>query len=213
MENEKVFAMARFYLLESSGARTYQYVWKDTALGPPMQHQCEACGRTVSEGTFSGPHHLILEGGPKYPDRLEFTGAGGSPLLLSERAAAVFAANGITGIAETVSVRTARESGDPPDNAPRYVLAKISGRIELDLPKMCLKKKKLCSVCGSFEWNRQRMYPLFLDESAWDGSDLCRVDSIPGYVVCTARVVELVKKQKLKGFSFDALQDPADKFL
>ena len=194
----------RFYLLEGSGS-TYQYAFRDTALGSLEQRECEACGRPLSQWRFSGPHHLILEGGPKYPDRLEFTGAGGSPLLLSERAAAVFAANGITGIAETVPVRTSRESGDLPDNAPRYVLAKISGRIELDLPKMCLKKKKLCSVCGSFEWNRQRLYPLFLDESAWDGSDLCRVDSIPGYVVCTAKVVELVKKQKLKGFSFQAL--------
>lgn len=85
------------------------------------------------------------------------------------------------------------------------MLARICGRIELDLPKMGLKKKKLCRVCGGFEWNRQRLSPLLLDASAWDGNDICRVDSIPGYVVCTDRVVALVKKQKLKGFSFRAL--------
>ena len=70
---------------------------------------------------------------------------------------------------------------------------------------MGLKKKKRCRVCGGFEWNRQRLSPLHLDASAWDGNDLCRVDSIPGYVICTDNVVALVKKQQLKGFSFRAL--------
>ena len=195
----------QFYLLECSGKSACQYARKDTALDSLVQRQCEACGRTLSQWSFSGPHHLLLEGGPKYPDRLEFTGAGGSPLLLSQRAAAVFRQNGITGIAEFVPVRTARESGPLPEDAPEYVLARICGRIELDLGKMCLKKKRLCSVCGSFEWNRQRLSPLYLDASTWDGSDLCRVNSIPGYVVCTDRVVALVKKQKWKGFSFRSL--------
>ena len=144
-------------------------------------------------------------GGSKYPDHLEFTGAGGAPLLLSRRAADAFRENGITGIEETVPVQTVRESGPLPEGAPEYVLARVRGRIELDLPKMGLKKKKLCRVCGGFEWNRQRLSPLLLDASTWDGSDLCRIDSIPGYVICTDRVVALVKKQKLKGFSFWAL--------
>ena len=194
----------RFYLLEGSGS-TYQYAFLDTALGSLEQGKCEACGRTRSRWRFSGPHRFLLEGGPKYPDRLEFTGAGGAPLLLSRRAADVFRENGITGIGEIVPVQTEHESGPLPEGAPEYVLARICGRIELDLPKMGLKKKKLCRVCGGFEWNRQRLSPLLLDASAWDGSDLCRVDSIPGYVVCTDRVVALVKKQKLKGFSFRAL--------
>ena len=194
----------RFYLLEGSGG-TYQYAFRDTSLGSLEQGKCEACGRTRSRWRFSGPHRFLLEGGPKYPDRLEFTGAGGAPLLLARRAADVFRENGITGIGEIVPVQTEHESGPLPEGAPEYVLARICGRIELDLPKMGLKKKKLCRVCGGFEWNRQRLSPLLLDASAWDGSDLCRVDSIPGYVVCTDRVVALVKKQKLKGFSFRAL--------
>ena len=195
----------QFYLLECSGKSACQYAWKDTALDSLVQRQCEACGRTLSQWSFSGPHHLLLEGGPKYPDRLEFTGAGGAPLLLSRRAADAFRENGITGIEETVPVQTAQESGPLPEGAPEYVLVRICGRIDLDLPKMGLKKKKLCRVCGGFEWNRQRLSPLLLDASAWDGNDLCRVDSIPGYVICTDNVVALVKKQKLKGFSFRAL--------
>ena len=194
----------RFYLLEGSGS-TYQYAFLDTALGSLEQGKCEACGRTRSRWRFSGPHRFLLEGGPKYPDRLEFTGAGGAPLLLARRAADVFRENGITGIGEIVPVQTEHESGPLPEGAPEYVLVRICGRIELDLPKMGLKKKKLCRVCGGFEWNRQRLSPLLLDASAWDGNDICRVDSIPGYVVCTDRVVALVKKQKLKGFSFRAL--------
>ena len=194
----------RFYLLEGSGC-TYQYAFRDTALGTLEQGKCEACGRTRSRWRFSGPHRFLLEGGPKYPDRLEFTGAGGAPLLLSRRAADAFRENGITGIDETAPVQTEHESGPLPEGAPEYVLVRICGRIDLDLPKMGLKKKKLCRVCGGFEWNRQRLSPLLLDASAWDGNDLCRVDSIPGYVICTDNVVALVKKQKLKGFSFRTL--------
>lgn len=70
---------------------------------------------------------------------------------------------------------------------------------------MCLKKKKLCKVCGSFEWNRQRLCPLYLDEGAWDESHICRVASIPGHVICTERIVPLVKKHKIKVFRFQAL--------
>ena len=86
---------SRFYLLEGSGS-TYQYAFRDTALDSLAQGKCEACGRTRSRWRFSGPHRFLLEGGPKYPDRLEFTGAGGAPLLLSRRAADVFKENGIT---------------------------------------------------------------------------------------------------------------------
>lgn len=195
----------RFYLLEGSGERSDAYACRNAALGPLAQRPCSACGRTLSEWTFAGPHRLILEGGPGYPDRLEFTGAGGPLFLLSGRAAAVFAENGITGITDTAPVRTEREDGDLPEAAPGYLLTRIGGRIDLDLLKMCLKKKRRCPVCGGFEWNRQRFHPLYLDKSTWDGSDICRVTSIPGYVVCTAGVVELIKTQKLRGFCFRAL--------
>lgn len=198
-----------FYKLQAPGQRRYQYAWKNAALGELHREPCPACGRVVARWEYSGPHFMLLEGGAAYPDRLSFTGAGGSPLLLSERAVEIFRENGITGITGAVPVRTGRERDGAviplPEGAPSYVLAELDGSVELDLKKMCLKKKKPCAVCGGFDWNRQRLEPLYPEKSTWNGRDLCRVAGIPGYIICTNRVVELVKKHKLRGFAFDAL--------
>lgn len=191
--------MTKFYLLEAPSERAYAYAFKDTSLLGLQTDLCDFCGRKRSRWETSGPHCFLLEGGPRFPDRLPYCGAGGSWFLLGEQAAAAFAEAGITGIVETTPVQTL------PATDPGYVLARIGGRIELDLAKMCLKKKKLCPVCGGFEWNRQRLYPLFLDENTWDGSDICRVRSIPGYIICTNRVVALIKRRGLKGFCFKPL--------
>lgn len=201
--------MTDFYLLESPGERTYQYAREDASLVGLNTVVCEACRRTVSVWEFREPHCLIVEGGAQYPDWLPFVGAGGSLFVLSERALEVFPDNGITGLADIAPIRVMREQNGElvalPESAPQYLLVQIDGRIELDLGKMFLKRKKLCKSCGSFEWNRQRFRPLFLDEEGWDGSDLCRIGDIPGYIICTERIVKLVREKKLKGFSFKKL--------
>jgi hypothetical protein len=201
--------MMAFYLLESPSERTYQYACENSALIGLKTTTCDACGRNVSMWEFSGPPCLIAEGGPKYPDRLAFIGAGSSLFVLSERAARTFADSGITGIAEMAPIRIMKRLDGAiiplPDVAPQYILAQVGGTIELDFGKMFLKKKKLCKICGGFEWNRQRLHPLHLNEKTWDGSDICRIDSIPGYFICTERIVKLVKGRKLKGFCFKAL--------
>ena len=46
------------------------------------------------------------------------------------------------------------------------------------------------------------MNPLYMDEDTWDGSDICRNKSIPGYIIFSEAAVELIKKYKLKGFCF-----------
>ena len=90
-----------------------------------------------------------------------------------------------------------------PEAAPEYFSARITGRINLCFRKMCLKKKKLCRVFCGFEWNRKRTDLLYLDEEKWDGSDFCRVASNPGYIICSQRVMDLIKKEKIKGFSIE----------
>ena len=198
-----------FYKLEAPGEGRYQYACKDMALISLKQEPCPVCGRRSGSWEYSGPHRMVLEGGAGYPDRLPFTGAGGSPLILSSKAVQVFQEQGITGIARLTPIQTLREREGGlvplPEAAPEYLLAELDGTIELDLEKMCLKKKRLCSSCGGFDWNRQRLHPLYVDEKSWNGRDLCRVASIPGYIVCTKRVVELVRKQKLRGFAFQLL--------
>ena len=193
--------MNQFYLLEGYSEQAYPYAYEDTSLLGRKIQICETCGRQVSSWSFSGAHQLLLEGSGDYPDRLMFCGAGGPLFILSATAAQTFDKNGISGISQTSPIETIHDQAVP----PRYVLAQISGTIDLDFKKMGLKKKRQCTSCGSFEWNRQRMYPLYVNEETWDGSDICRVSSIPGYIICTDRVASLVKDQKLSGFCFNPL--------
>ena len=198
-----------FYRLQAPSERTYQYAYQDASFVGFRQSACEDCGRMVGEMEFSGPHCLITEGGPRYPDYLAFSGAGERLFVVSEWAARVFRDNRLSGIAEISPIQVMKEQSGQriplPENAPRYMLLQIAGKIDLDHQKMCLKKKRLCRTCGSFEWNRQRFHPLYVDEGTWDGSDLCRIGSIPGYLVCTEKVVKLIRENKLKGFAFEPL--------
>lgn len=159
---------------------------------------------------YSGEHCLLLEGGPRYPDHLAFCGAGERLFVISERAANLFLDGGLTGIGRVTAIRTGKEQNGTlvplSDAAPDYVLATVTGKIDLDLRKMGLRKKHVCKACGGFEWNRQRLHPLYLDESTWDGSDICRCDSIPGYLIFSEAAVALIREQKLKGFAFDPLE-------
>ena len=198
-----------FYLLQPPSERTYQYAWKDVSFIGFQQSQCEECGRTVSAMEYSGSHCLLVEGGPKYPDYLAFCGAGEPLFVISEHAARIFQENDLSGMSELTPIQVAKEENGMlvslPETAPNYVLVRITGRIDLDHKKMSLKKKKVCKTCGGFEWNRQRMYPLCMDAGSWDGSDICRNESIPGYIIFSKAAADLVKKYKLKGFSFEPL--------
>ena len=198
-----------FYLLQAPSERSYQYAYKDQSFMTFQRSECEDCGRMTAEREFNGPHCLIAEGGARWPDYLPFHGAGAPLFVVSERAAQVFRDNKLSGITEFTPIQVRKEKDGEliplPENAPPYVLIPISGKIDLHFQKMCLKKKRVCKTCGGFDWNRQRMHPLYVDEHTWDGSDLCRIESLPGQIVCTEKFVFLVKEKKLKGFVFQPL--------
>ena len=193
--------MSQFYKLESYDERSFCYAYEDSSVKGIQKSDCDVCGRTVSSWRFEGPHKLLLEGKQIYPDRLLFCGAGGPMLILSEHAVDTLQEKGITGMEAWQPIAATYNDQE----APPYLLIQTCGTIALDYKRMGLKKKKVCNACGSFEWNRQRLSPLFLDESTWDGSDLCRVSDIPGYLICSERFVQTVKETRLTGFSFKPL--------
>lgn len=199
----------KFFILKPPGTRTFQYAWKDAAFLGFEKTTCTQCGRAVASMAYSGPHCLLTEGGAKFPDYLAFCGAGEGLFVISERAADVFRSNRISGMTGFAPIQVAKEADGVilplPEGAPNYVLVQITGTIDLDLKKMCLKKKKVCSTCGGFEWNRQRLHPLYIDADTWDGSDVCRNESIPGYIIFSKGAVDAIKKHRLKGFGLDPL--------
>ena len=147
-------------------------------------------------------HRLILEGGKRYPDYLQFCGAGEPLVLLSQRAVDVFKQNAITGFSYKEAVLVCDEEGEPLPDATQYFAMEVRGRAEPDFGAMHLKRKHCCPQCGQFSWNRQRLEPLILDRDFWDGSDICRIESVPGYCICSERFQKLVEENGLTGFSF-----------
>lgn len=197
------------FLINRNSGGKFKYAWRDLSFLGFSQRPCPGCGRQNAEFCYEdGPHSLMLEGGKAYPDLLAYTGAGEQMLILSAPAVDILLAEGISGFSAKEKVMVSDVTGEILFNAPDYFLLSVGGRIELDLAAMGLKKKKLCPQCGQFEWNRQRLYPLVLDMAAWDGSDLCRVESIPGYFVCSDRFADIVKKHGLTGFSLNKLLTP-----
>ena len=135
--------------------------------------------------------------------------------LLSGKALSLFEQNRISGISGKERIRVLEKHNDQwidiTDDSPDYWLIELDGEAELDFSAMGLKKKHKCDYCGQFVWNRQRLYPLILDTNKWNSSDLCRIKSIPGYVICTERVKYLVEEHGLSGFDFTLLKDTGNR--
>lgn len=205
-----------FYEMDPSGSRAYRYGVSDDSFLGYDRTLCSTCGREIVRPRFNGLHHKIrLEGGKRYPDLLAFCGAGTTEqgeryLLLSERAVEAFSREGITGLedCQQATILTAEGASHDVADAPNYYLADISGTIDLNGPAMSnLRKKNMCPACGKFRWSHQRLSPLRVDSASWNGKDLCRLTSIPGCVICTEKVREMVKKHRLTNFAFTELPD------
>ena len=199
-----------FYTVNSDGNERFQYVWKDLSFGGFVRSTCQHCGRDIVTACYEGEsHQLLLEGGKHYPDILRFHGAGTPLFIVTDRVLALLEQHRISGISGNESVTISAQQGEnivPLENAPSYHLLHIGGKIELDFSSMFLKKKRKCKSCGQFEWNRQRLYPLAFNLAEWDGSDLCRIASLPGHVVCSEKMAQVINQYSLTGVQLAVCQ-------
>ena len=187
--------------------RTYWYVWKDLSYIGLKETVCNCCGRNIYERNYdSGRHCLAVERGSHCPDLHITAGLVHFPIF-SEKAVDLFTQHSISGFRVDEQVFLFKEESPNSyvelKDVPADYKVTFEGKIDFDYPAMFLKKKKLCPVCGQYDLNRQRLYPVFLDSSSWNGDDLCSLITRPGYLYCTEKVVQLAKKHKLKGFDFN----------
>lgn len=203
-----------FFELQDAGNRAYRYAVSDRNFGGYINHICPKCSRRISRSIYNGSNHeLKIEGGLQYPDVLPFCGAGttergGRPVIFSEKAINAFVGEGISGVThfQKVYLFPAENARYNATNAPTYYWTDVVGTIDLDFSAMSnLRKKKFCGECGQFEWSHHRLIPLVLDEKTWDRSEMCLIQSLPGYVVCTERVKSVVQKYHLTNFAFSKL--------
>ncbi len=196
-----------FYQISPSLEKKYCYAYQDLTLKGLTYGRCPYCSRTIGSYDFTGEtHQFLLEGGTILPDLLGFHGAGTNNLIISSRALQVFRTNDVSGFNDEAPVSIlhpfSNMHGNNESTEKQYFIIQTFGHIDLNLSAMQLKKKRKCLHCGQFDWNRRQFHPMHLDITTWDGSDLCQLSSIPGYKICSEKVIGLVKQHKLTGFSF-----------
>lgn len=198
------------FWLKNDVGKKYSYASKDLSLAGYTRSICPNCGREVVSPTYIGnAPHLILEGGRKFPDFLQFCGAGNRLTIVSENALNIFERESVSGYDEYLNcqIEVASTFKDV-NNVPNYYSLNVSGSVDLDLQAMHLRRKKVCSSCGQFEWSRTRIGVYIVDEKTWDSSDICFLKSMPGIKLCSSKFVEIVNSNNLAGFSFPPISLP-----
>lgn len=194
------------YWLEYDIQRDYVYAYKNDSFEGYIWGMCQECGRQTATARYTGYHpHLLLEGSGLYPDFLQFCGAGNRLFVISERALYLFERHGISGYSNYIPVSLDTSLVSPKAKTrmvPNYFSLEVSGHIDLDFKLMHLKRKKLCPICHQFEWSRQKIDPIVADNHSWDGSDLCILSSMPGFIMCSKTIVNIVHDNDLTGVSF-----------
>ena len=185
-----------FYLIRDTGFRTNRYASKDLSFEGIDYNTCSLCNRKIASFRYrNNIHELILEGGKRIPDKLQFCGAGRRLFLVSEAVIRAIESFHISGVLNYSPVILNPSTKEMP-----YYSIDVSGEIELSLSNMALKKKNYCPQCTQFEWNRKGFPQLCLDASSWNGQDICIVKSVPGYFVCTSKFAKLIEEHGFTGF-------------
>ena len=185
--------------------KKFCYAQRNLAFNGYHYEKCQNCGRSIAKLVPTKQmDEFVVEGGMQYPDFLDYRGAGIN-FLVSNRVLQAFIKNGITGYTQAVKVPIRREHDRPHDNQGVYYnLLDVVGRVDFDLKTMGLKRKNICPFCEQFDWSRQRLSIIktVLDMNTWDKSDLCRISSFPGFVVCSEKLKSIIDDYSFSGVVF-----------
>ena len=190
-----------FYAISGQASNRYKYVVLDHGYYEIERLECSDCGRTYQKCQMVyWPPEMRLEGGKRYPDFLSvsvpFEDKCG--IIVSSKVLDAFLNERITGF-QAIPIDIEVDHIIEYEKVPQYFYLLVSGRISLDYTAMRYRKKNHCTVCGSYVWSRQNVGESALDHGSWDGADLCCLTDFPNFVICTQRVINLVRAYKFKG--------------
>ncbi|HVG61478.1 MAG TPA: DUF1629 domain-containing protein [Hyalangium sp.] len=158
---------------------------------------CPLCGGTIGMLTWLPPYRVELElYGPGIGD---YAQGPGYEVLVSERLAEAFRAEGLTGLlgfhpAEVVRMRRKRK-GPKPSAVPHYfVVSPCFGRAALDEARshLRIKKPKTCAECRYVSLDT--IHGFVLEPGTWQGEDVFRPRGLYGDIVVSERFAEFVKR-------------------
>lgn len=188
----------RFFVLEADvwGAHDTQFDTIEPVNLGNAQH-CPQCGGTIGMLTWLPPYRVEVE---LYGQDIgDYAEGPGYEVLVSERLAEAFRAEGLTGLlgfhpAEVVRVRRKRK-GPKPSAVPRYfVVSPCFGRAALDETRshLHIKKPRTCSECRYVSLDT--IHGFVLEPGTWQGEDVFRPRGLYGNIVVSERFAEFVKR-------------------
>jgi hypothetical protein len=158
---------------------------------------CPRCGDPIGMLTWLPPYRVELE---LYGQGLgDFVDGPGDEVLISERFAEVFRAEGLTGLlgfhpVEVVGVRRKRK-GPKPAVVPRYfVVTPCFGRGAVDEGRSRLRRNKpvTCPECRFT--GVDSIHGFVLEPGTWQGEDVFRPRGEQGSIFVSERFAEFVKQ-------------------
>ena len=179
-------------------------------IGPALP--CPQCGEPLGMLSWQPPYRIELElYGKDFGDFME--GAGGD-LLVTERFAEEFKAEGLTGLSgfhpvEVVRVRRKRR-GPTPGPPPRYLfVTPVHGLPALDMERSRLRFSKPieCSWCRYT--GIDAIDGLVMEEGTWNGEDVFRPRGLWGRVIVSERFMRFAQRQAMSHFTLI----PLDKYV
>jgi hypothetical protein len=197
MASEKLSA-PRFFELEDDMGGAYDTKFEDVEpvnRGEPPP--CPKCGETIGSLTWLPPYRAELElHGQDFGD---FVTGSGSSRLISERMAAAFQAEGLTGLlgfhpVEVVRVHRRRKVPKP-SAVPRYfVVTACFGPGTVDEARSRLHRNKpvTCPECRNT--GVDSIHGFTLEPGTWQGEDVFRPRGLQGDIVVSERFAEFVKR-------------------
>ena len=172
--------------------------------------ECPRCHRALGALTWLPPYRVELE---LYGQQLgDFVIGPGAEVLLSERMAEAFQADGLTGLlgfhpAEVLRVRRKRK-GPKSGDMPSYVVVSAcfaSATVDVARSRLRYDAPITCPECRSA--GLDSVHGFALEPGSWKGEDVFRARGIAGRIIVSERFAAFVTRHGLTNIKLTPIED------
>ncbi|HYO67494.1 MAG TPA: hypothetical protein VEU33_15570 [Archangium sp.] len=191
----------RFFVLEHEAWGTHDMIFtKASPANSAAAPRCPVCGTILGMRLWLPPYQGEVElYGEAFGD---FMDGPAYDVLISERMAEAFQADGLTGLqgfhpVDVVRVRRRRKKSQPLE-VPRYfAVTPCFGRAAVDevRSRLRIREPMTCAECRSIEVNS--IHGLSLIPGTWAGEDVFRPRGIQGFILVSERFADFVQRHAL----------------